>query len=76
MICSAGITFDYLAMKTTPVPDVIQMLRDGKRELSRRRVSMSLEEKVRQVVELQKVHVTVVGQRRALHPLERVWPLR
>lgn len=63
-------------MKPTPVPEVIQTLRNGKRELRRQRVAMTLEEKVRQVVELQKVHVTVVGQRRALHPLERVWPLR
>ena len=63
-------------MKTMQVLDVIQTLRDGKRELHRRRVAMSLEEKVRQVVELQKVYVTIVGQRRALRPLERVWPLR
>ncbi len=63
-------------MKTNEIPDAIQRLRDGKRELRRRRVAMSLEEKVRQVVELQKIHVTIVGQRRALRPLERVWPLR
>jgi hypothetical protein len=37
---------------------------------------MSLPEKIRQVVELQKVHVTIVGRRRALGPLERVWPLQ
>lgn len=37
---------------------------------------MSLPEKIRQVVELQKVHVTIVGRRRALKPIERVWPLR
>ena len=60
-------------MKTT---DTLQALRDGKRELHRRRLAMSLEDKVRQVVELQKIHVTVVGRRRALRPLERVWPLR
>lgn len=58
------------------VPETIQRLRDGKRELHRRRVAMSLEEKVRQVVELQKVHVTVVRNRRPLHPLERPWELR
>lgn len=63
-------------MKTTQIPDTLQALRDGKREFRRRRLAMSLEDKVRQVVELQKIHVTVVGQRRALQPLERVWPLR
>jgi hypothetical protein len=60
----------------TDESDVISRLREGKRQLRRERVAMSLPEKIRQVVELQKVHVTIVGRRRALSPLERVWPLR
>jgi len=36
---------------------------------------MSIEEKVRQVVELQKIHIAIVGQRRPLRALERVWRL-
>lgn len=63
-------------MKTTPIPDAIQRLRTGKRELHSKRVAMSIEDKVRQVVELQKVHVSVIGRRRSLKPLERVWQLR
>ena len=55
--------------------DLLQRLRDGKRVLRRARVPMSLEEKVRQVVELQKIFVNVVGRRRALKPVERVWKL-
>lgn len=55
--------------------DVIQRLRNGKRELHRKRIEMSLEDKVRQVVELQKIHVAVVGRRRPLRPLERAWDL-
>lgn len=55
--------------------DDIDRLREGKRELRRARVAMSLPEKVRQVVELQKIHVAIVGRRRTLRPLERVWPL-
>jgi hypothetical protein len=55
--------------------DITERLRDGKRGLRRKRIAMSLEEKVREVVELQKIHVAVVGRRRALHPLERVWNL-
>jgi len=62
-------------MNTTQTADVIEALRDGKRALHRQRVAMSLADKVRQVVELQKVYVTIVGQRRPLQPLERVWPL-
>ena len=62
-------------MKTTSEPDAIQTLRNGKRELRRERVAMSLADKVRQVIELQRIHVAVVGRRRPLQPLERVWPL-
>lgn len=62
-------------MTATGLPDAIQKLRDGKRELRRARVAMSLPEKVRQVVELQKIHVKIVGRRRALRAHERVWDL-
>ena len=55
--------------------DVLEQLRQGKRDLRRARVAMSLPDKVREVVKLQKVHVTVVGRRRALMPIERVWDL-
>lgn len=37
---------------------------------------MSLPDKVRQVIELQRIHVAVIGRRRPLKPLERVWPLQ
>ena len=60
----------------TDASEVLTRLREGKRQLRRERVALSLPEKIRQVVELQKVHVTIVGRRRALNPLERVWPLR
>ena len=56
-------------------PDLLARLREGKRQLRRARVAMSLPEKVRQVVELQKIHVAIVGRRRKLGPLERVWDL-
>jgi hypothetical protein len=62
-------------MSTPPLPDAIRKLREGKRALRRERVAMSLEEKVRQVVELQKIHVAIIGRRRKLRPLEKVWQL-
>ena len=55
---------------------VIDRLREGKRQLRSARIAMTLPEKIRQVVELQRVHVTIVGKRRKLKPVERVWPLR
>ena len=62
-------------MSSAPEPDVITKLREGKNALHRSRVAMSPEEKIRQVVELQKIFVSIVGRRRALRPLERVWQL-
>lgn len=72
-----GVVADYAlggAMAFIP-PDLMDRLREGKRELLRARIAMTLPEKIRQVVELQKVFVTVVGRRRPLEPHERVWPL-
>ena len=63
-------------MNTNRPPDAVQRLREGKRNLRRGRVAMSLRDKVQQVIELQKIHVTVVGRRRTLLPIERVWQLR
>ena len=55
------------------VPDVIQKLREGKRELRETRIAASLPEKVRQVVQLQRVVLPMIERRRALLPWERVW---
>jgi hypothetical protein len=60
---------------TTDTPDAIQKLRDGKRELHRARVGMSLRDKVRQVVELQRITIPLIRRRRELRAWERVWPL-
>lgn len=51
-------------------------LRRAKRELRRERIALSLPEKVRQVVDLQKVAVNMIRRRRPLREIERVWPLR
>jgi hypothetical protein len=59
--------------RTERVPDAIQKLRDGKSEMRAARTSMSLPEKVRQVVRLQRVALPAIRRRRALQPLERVW---
>ena len=62
-------------MNTTPHPDVLERLREGKRQLRRERTAMSLEEKVRQVVELQKIALPILRRRGRLQGWERVWPL-
>lgn len=63
-------------MRKTVPPDVIQRLREGKRELRRERIAMSLPQKVREVVRLQEFHVKTASRRRQLEPRERVWKLR
>lgn len=61
---------------STRYDDTLNRLRGGKRQLRDARTGMSLPEKVRQVVELQKISVTTIKRRRALREIERVWPLR
>jgi hypothetical protein len=55
--------------------DTLTRLREGKRQLRKTRVNMSLAEKVRQVVELQSVVLPTIRRRRALRGWEFVWPL-
>jgi hypothetical protein len=61
---------------TEPTDDVLDKLRAGKRELRRKRIAMSLPEKVRQVVELQKIVLPAIRRRRALRAWERVGPVK
>jgi len=60
---------------SAPIDEVLDQLRAGKRELRRKRVAMSLPEKVRQVVELQRIVLPAIQRRRPLHSWERVWEL-
>jgi len=59
----------------TPDATVIRRLREGKEHLRGERKALSLPEKVRQVVELQKATLPMIRQRRELRDWEKVWPL-
>ena len=63
-------------MMTTPLDETLERLRRGKRQLRKARASMTLPEKVQQIVELQKIAVTMIRRRRPLRDIERVWPFR
>lgn len=64
-------------MKTAPVSDaLLTKLRIGKRELRAARRAMSLPDKVREVVQLQRVTLSAIHRRRKPSELEYVWPLR
>jgi hypothetical protein len=54
---------------------VLRRLRAGKRQLRAHRIAMSLPDKVRQVVDLQRATLPLIRKRRQLRPWERVWPL-
>jgi hypothetical protein len=60
---------------SNPNETVIRRLREGKEHLREQRRAMTLPEKVRQVVELQKAVLPMIRQRRELHDWEDVWPL-
>lgn len=61
---------------TTRVPSAMRArLRQGKRDLRLARRAMSLPDKVREVVELQKIAVTTIRRRRPLKDIERVWTI-
>jgi hypothetical protein len=63
-------------MSSDVSPDLLQKLREGKAELRAARRAMSLPEKVREVVRLQKIVLPMIARRRALKPWERAWPLQ
>jgi len=63
-------------MRPSYASEKLQRLRGGKEQLRERRLAMSLPEKVRQVVELQKVVLPMIRRRRPLRAWESVWKLR
>lgn len=56
-------------------PTTTKKLRNGKQTLRAARRSLSLPEKVRQVVELQKIAVKIAKSQGKLEPRQRVWNL-
>lgn len=62
-------------MTSSTTDEILQRLRDGKVALRAARRSMTLAEKVREVVRLQRVALPLIRQRRELRAWERVWPL-
>lgn len=57
------------------LPDAIRKLREGKKTLRRARRTMTLPEKVRQVVQLQAIHLKAILHRRQPTARERVWQI-
>ena len=59
--------------RARPSSDLLAKLRAGKSELRRHRERLPLPEKVRLVIELQRVVYPLLARRRALEAWERPW---
>jgi hypothetical protein len=56
-----------------PSRELLDRLRAGKAALRAERIAMPLPEKVRDLLELQRIYCSIVGLRRPLQPWERPW---
>ena len=56
-----------------PTPELVERLRAGKASLRERRRALPLPEKVRQMLELQRIHWTIVSRRRPMRSWEHPW---
>jgi hypothetical protein len=59
--------------RTGTLDEVLETLREGKRQLREERRNMTLPEKVAEVVRLQRIVLPAIRARRELKPWERVW---
>jgi len=64
-----------VGVRPRPSAELIARLRQGKAELEREREGLSLPEKVRQVMELQRLEYPLLARQRALEPWERPWDI-
>jgi hypothetical protein len=64
-----------LGLRPRPSSELLARLRQGKAELRREREALSLREKVRQVMELQRIQYPLLARQRPLEPWERPWEI-
>jgi hypothetical protein len=58
-----------------PSTELLEALRSGKAALHREHARLPLPEKVRLVMELQRIVLPLIARQRALHPWERPWEI-
>jgi hypothetical protein len=58
-----------------PTDQLLQQLWKGKAALHARHANLSLLEKVRLVIELQRIVLPLIARQRPLHALEKVWEI-
>ena len=63
------------AARPRPTPELLAQLRAGKAALRERRVSMPLRDKVRELLKLQRLYVSLVARQRPLRSWEHPWDI-
>jgi hypothetical protein len=63
------------APPSRPSAELLEKLREGKAQLRARRCALSLPDKVRAVIELQRACLPLLARQRPLRPWERIWDL-
>jgi hypothetical protein len=58
-----------------PSPELLARLRQGKAPLHQHHASLPLQEKVRLVIELQRIVLSLIARQRALRSWERPWDI-
>jgi hypothetical protein len=64
-----------MAARPRPSAELIAKLRQGKADLRREREALPLREKIRQVLELQRLQYPLLARQRTLEPWERPWDI-
>jgi len=59
--------------RSRPSPELLRSLREAKAELHRERERLDLRQKVRLVIELQRMYLPLLQRRRPLRHWERPW---
>ena len=70
-----GSRSDTTTERLRPSPELIAALRAGKTSLRQERAGLSLREKVRQVIELQRLQYPLLARQRVLRSWERPWEI-
>ena len=63
------------AARAVPSPEMVEKLRAGKAAMRERRRALPLPEKVRQMLDMQRIYWTIVSRRRPMRSWERPWDI-
>jgi hypothetical protein len=65
-----------LKKRPRPSAELLRALRAGKTSLRRRRAALSLKDKVRELLELQRIQLPLLARQRRLRSWEKPWDVK